>query len=138
MSAATRLLLATGRTGLLAVLSFCSGFGLLAALILLQWWPNIEAVLLGSVAVDLVRLPAFFITTLKGTGSQARKIVTDVIVACVVAAAFAGTLLYNPEPSWQSRGIILCVGVFAIGLQILLGLRQHQALRELFFRPQDL
>jgi O-antigen/teichoic acid export membrane protein len=136
--APSRLLLATGRTGLLALISACSGFGLLLALILIQWSPSIEAVLLGTVVVDLIRLPVIFIAANKDVGSENRKIMSDVTIACVVATVIIGTLMYDPELSWNARGIVLCVGALAICFQVVLGFCQHHSLRKVFFRDQYL
>jgi hypothetical protein len=125
----SRSLLATGRTRLLALLNLFSGFGLLAAFILIQRWPSIEAVLLGTAFVDLIRLPVSFIVARTDKRSENRKIMSDVMIACVVAAVVAGTLMYDPEFSWRARGTVLLVGMLAISVQVALGLCQHNIRR---------
>jgi O-antigen/teichoic acid export membrane protein len=134
VGAPSRLLIASNRTRELSILSFSSAFSLLIAFSLIHWWPSFEAILLGLLIGDIIRVPCFFIVASKGNRWGSSAFFGDLLISCWVVAAIVALLIWNPAFTWEARGTILCTGVLGIAAQLAYGLGKHQGLRRLFFR----
>jgi O-antigen/teichoic acid export membrane protein len=132
MGAPTGLLSVTSRNRELALLNFSGAIGLVIAFVLVHWWPSIEAVMLGLFISDILRFPFFFVVASRD--SDWRMIVKDLTSSCLVLAVIAGVLTLRPALTWEARGLVLCVGMSAIGIQLAFGLRRHSKLQTLFRR----
>ena len=115
--------MASSRTRELSILSLSSAFSLLIAFALIHWWPSFEAVLLGLLIGDIIRLPFFFVIASKGTEWGNSVFLNDLFVSCLVLAVIVGLLVWNPELTWAARGAIFCTGMVGIAVQLTYGLR---------------
>ena len=132
--AAISFLLATERTATLSLITLSGGFGLILAFVLIHWWPQLEVVLLGAAAGDLLSYGLFYIASSAWLGSRRRAIFIDTTGALVVLTIIIITFGLSPELTLGARCTVLGVGLLAIIVQLTFGLRPHKALKFLLFR----
>jgi O-antigen/teichoic acid export membrane protein len=134
--APTILLLASGKTGKLALLNLSAGLGLIIAFVLIHWWPRFEVVLLGMAVGTLLSYALFFIGSSTWLVSRRSAILIDTGTALAVLSAIIVTFGVSPELTFESRGIVLGVGSLAITMQVAFGLRLHETLISGLFRSR--
>jgi O-antigen/teichoic acid export membrane protein len=131
MGAPTALLAASGRTRELALLSLSGSLGLVFATSLIHWWLAIDAVILGLLMSDILRFPLFFIVPARNYKTEWRVVVSDLLAAFFVLMVVVGAVSYSDPLTPEKRGLILCVGMAAIAVQFMFGLRRHEKLQTL-------
>jgi O-antigen/teichoic acid export membrane protein len=123
--APTTLLLAKGRTRLLASLNLSAGFGFLAACIGISIWPRLETMLFGVAFGELVAFTLSFALS-DDLIKHRTKLLTDLFRTLVVPAFIVMTLAWNPELTWKSRTTVLYSGLIAIAAQSILELYRNK------------
>ena len=134
--APTSLLLATGKTARLSLLTLSGGSGLIFSFVLIQWWPRFEIALVGTAAGNLLSYVVFFIASSAWLGSRRRAILIDTAGALGVLITFIITFWFRPELTFEARGALLAVGLLAIIVQLAFGLRPHKMFTNLLLRPR--
>lgn len=131
--APTSLLLASGRTKQLAMLNLSAGSGLLVAAACVAVWPNLEAILVGIAIGELASCTIFF-TTLGKAVTRGRHAVADLVSAVAVPAVMAAALAWKPYPTWDTRGMLLLIGMLAVLAQLSLELYRNSSFRSVVAR----
>src|SRR5581483_10809421 len=134
--APTALLLVRSQTGRLAFLNLSAGLGLIIALVLVLVWPRFEAVLLGVLAGDIISYAVFCLEKKKRAFTGDGVGITDSAIGGAVLLAIVGALWMEPGITLQARGLVLIVGLSAIGFQCALECYKNVKLRALLFDSQ--
>ena len=123
--APTTLLLAKGRTRLLASLNLSAGFGLLVACTGISMWPRVETIVFGIAFGELIA----FTLSLALSDNLIRhrtKLPADLFRTLVAPAFIISILASNPELTWKSRTTVLYSGLLVIGVQLILELYRNK------------
>ena len=124
--APTVALLATGRTGELALLNLPAGVGLLFAVGLVSIWPSLESVVLGVVIGDFIDLGFFFFASTPARAASRTAATPDIAISFLALTGMVGTFLWMPQATWQARGTVLLAGLLAIAVQLAYGWNKHR------------
>jgi O-antigen/teichoic acid export membrane protein len=129
--APTGLLLATGKTTKLSLLNLSGGVGLVISFVLIQRWPTLEIALLGT-AIGTFSSYVLFVSTTSGwLGTKRWSAVGDVAVGLASSAVIVGAFWIDPVFTFKARTTLICIGLLAIMVQIVLGIRSRSALVKL-------
>jgi O-antigen/teichoic acid export membrane protein len=134
--AAISILLATERTKMLSFLSLSGGLGLALAVVLVNWWPQFEVILIGAAAGDLLSFVLSCIASTSRIRPRRLVIFKDVGCALCVLVAIVATLGLRPEPTLGARMTLLGIGFLAIVIQVIFGFRGDNTIKTLLFRPR--
>jgi O-antigen/teichoic acid export membrane protein len=127
--APTMLLLATGRTGELAMINLSRATGLVCACVFEFFLPSFKLVLFGFLIGDFIGLILFFcVSSARASWSRSGSTV-DFGAALAAAFVIAGIVYLRPDFTWEDRETVLCVGLLAIAIQVLVGIRKGGPLR---------
>jgi O-antigen/teichoic acid export membrane protein len=131
--APTTLLIASGKTTKLSLLTLSGGVGIVFAGLLVQWWPRFEIVLLCVVFGDVLSFGLFLLATSRWLGSQRAAVFIDTATAVGALIVILVTFSLEPEFTIGARSMVLGAGLFAVMVQSAFGLRPHKMIKNLFF-----
>ena len=122
--APTTLLIASGRTRLLACLNLSAGVGLVCAWIGVLYYPHLLSVLIGLVVGEITAYTLFF-TVPERPGERIKSFLIYSFITTPVPLIILGLLIFNHEKTWGSRLLILGGGLAAIAIQLSLSIRKY-------------
>ena len=128
-AASTNHLLATARTGELALLNLAAVFGLICGIGFSMLWPHLESMMIGIIIGDFIVFALFYFVSSARIVSPELMIHINSAVAFATVATIVSVLLWRPEFTWQARGTIFVIGLLGIGIQWATGLRGQVTLR---------
>jgi O-antigen/teichoic acid export membrane protein len=129
--APTALLLASGRTRLLALLNLTAGFGLITAFICVLAWPRLESMLVGIAIGEFISFTVFFTFSEEAT-KRCSMVLIDLAAAVLAPIALVSALAWNPQITWQARDVLFVVGSIIVITQLAFELKRNQKFRALF------
>jgi len=120
-TAPTMFLLVAGRTRELALLNLVSGLGIACAFWLLQYSLSLEAILFGQLIGDVLSIVVAIYTSSMRSLFAGRLLRIDAAMSLVSLALILGTLAWEPQPTWEARGIVFLAGLIGIIAQFAVG-----------------
>jgi O-antigen/teichoic acid export membrane protein len=125
-SAPTMFLLVAGRTRELALLNLVSGIGILCAFWLLHYSLSLEAALFGQLIGDvLASVLMLYLSSMRALPNR-HLLRTDGTMSLISLAIIVGTLVWNPQPTWEARGIVFLGGLIGVAAQFAVGFYNHR------------